>query len=591
MWKDRVYYVLCDGFDELFAGFCHEIYGESNSLPIETSVISNKSSELIENFINNSYLVNSSSKHILNDIEKLKQQANRDTMHDFIKNLNSGKNQNQDSTNDNYTDTELIMLLKLEAMASNDELEKTVTFARTSLLECKNDGLKIKILSILIELYEDNDRTHDAIKVCDEVIEIDSNNTNYYIKKSNLVSDYDEKMRILDRAIDIDPYYARLFYEKAILLETRFFSNSLPFNGEEHSEIISILNTGITRSPSLSNNCWSKKFDFIQKTSKSSETEQLEEIVLELEEQDKHAPIVLRKKLSLLDKNIDSQEKNEFLDLIKESKNKAVNKYKWIYSLIYIDALSKFNVLDDLRVEIEELLTSNENNNSHKILVNIASKELKKFDDLNTAINLLEKSIAMKVDSNAVGRLSTLYQYANNTEKAHKLLKAHKKEFVYESYLLLLLPLYTKRNEYEKAEQVSKELSIRSLFAGEHFIEQNYLLIKKGSYHEALAQLHSQLSQGNFRLEMSTEIVNYELCRKRTGKKVSKERLNNLLEFTKDSSMKAAIHSLLDDHDKAINVLEKELAEDNESKYICSEWPVFDDLRENSDFKILFKLQ
>lgn len=590
LWKDRVYYVLCDdGFDELFAEISHGIYGESDSLPIETSIISSKSSELIENFVTNTFLKNSNSKHIAHDIEKLKQQVNRDTIYDFIKDLNAGKTKDVSIT-DNFTDTELILLLKLEDMASKEDFEKAVKLARSSLLECKKDGLRIKILNILIDLYEDNDKTLEAINVCDEIIEIDNNNLNYYIKKSKLVSSFDEKMRIIDCALIIDPYNSKLYYEKAILLEAMFFSNSFSNSSKEYLEIINILDTGILRSPEMTNSCWDQKFNFIQKASPQcdSENELLCQIVACLEEQDKFAPIVLRQKLSLLDYDAKTDEVTNYLSLITEGQNKAMKKYKWIYSIIRINALSKFNMLDELREEIEEILAIHENSNNHKILFNIGSKELEKFNDLESAIKLLEKSLAIEAIDNTVRRLATFYTYNNNTSKAKELIETHKKLFLEEEYLSMLLNIYLHESEFDKAIRVSDELTKASSLPGMYFIEQNYVFLKKGDYETALAQLHSKLSQANFRLEMSTEIVNHELCRKKTVNKVSKERLNNLLDFTSSFSTKAAIYALLDNQEDAIKELKKQIDKDHESKYIFRDWPVFDNLKGNSDFELLF---
>jgi hypothetical protein len=73
LWKDKVYFVEIDGFDELFA----EVYSFDNSsseLPISTLSISRKPSEMVANILGSKWLQSTSSPILQNAYEVLKKQ-------------------------------------------------------------------------------------------------------------------------------------------------------------------------------------------------------------------------------------------------------------------------------------------------------------------------------------------------------------------------------------------------------------------------------------------------------------------------------------------------------------------------------------
>ena len=87
LWKDRVYYVKIDGFDELMA----EIHSKLNEsiLPIDNSYLNERKNELIEQLITNPMLINTTCKFIQDDFARLSKAKEQNIVKNFFKYINS----------------------------------------------------------------------------------------------------------------------------------------------------------------------------------------------------------------------------------------------------------------------------------------------------------------------------------------------------------------------------------------------------------------------------------------------------------------------------------------------------------------------
>jgi len=70
LWKDRVYYVEIEGYDELMAQLHVSLNG--GELPIDSNYLDQRKDSIIENIINNSFLSNTQNQFIKKDLDRLK---------------------------------------------------------------------------------------------------------------------------------------------------------------------------------------------------------------------------------------------------------------------------------------------------------------------------------------------------------------------------------------------------------------------------------------------------------------------------------------------------------------------------------------
>ncbi|HFD32121.1 MAG TPA: hypothetical protein ENJ28_05340 [Gammaproteobacteria bacterium] len=573
LWKDKVYYVLCDGFDELLAEINHSVYGDS--LPIDTTVISSKSTDLISNFVTNKCLQNSKSEFIKNDIEKLNKQNKQNNIYDFLKQLNSDR---ESSLNDDdYTDSEIIMLLSLEDSVSRKDYDGTEKLVRKYIGLCKKDDLKIRILNLLIDSYEMQNRLKEALKICDEVLDIDDRNPRIYLKKFKLLTGFNEKCDVLNLAIELDPYYYKSYYHKARLMIEGYLSDSLDDKEKTYDEINEIIDIGIQRYPCIRNECWDTKFDFLVEVKRKVKDAKnsLMQIIEALEIQDKFSPKVLNMKLDLIDSSAKKEVVDEYINTIKIAKGKANKKQIWIYNLLELDALSKFNRIDELKAKTSKLLSYPSSLTNYRILIRVAIVKLKKLDDLESAIDLLKNAVEIKHTKSSVETLVNYFTYNGEIESAEKLLLDNEILFNREEYLVNLQDIYQANLDFDKALNVVRELEELSTWPNIYLSKRVYILMKLDRYKDAMGVLKEYLSDNNYSLESEVEIVNYEFCNKKCGRKVHKERLGNLLKYTDSDQTKAAIYALLDDIDNVIIHLKKAFKFNFVIKYTSKDWPVF----------------
>lgn len=187
LWKDKVYCVQIDGFDELFTEFC----GIANIRP---SLVDNPSESKRENCIskfvsdyNNSEIKN---KWISDFIEEISNNKNNQDLSDLIRQLNENKNSNLSSE-------QLKSLLMIETLIKKGDTQKALDLVEEKLLEERDEDLienyhilKIRILKIL-------DKKDLALKLIDKLIEKDEFDIKYHIWKLSFIKNNVDKISYL----------------------------------------------------------------------------------------------------------------------------------------------------------------------------------------------------------------------------------------------------------------------------------------------------------------------------------------------------------------------------------------------------------
>ncbi|UUG50589.1 SIR2 family protein [Acinetobacter baumannii] len=116
LWKDKVYCVKIDGFDQLFAELNNELginlkqFSEKNSLKID---------KCIENFIKDDFNL-SSNDYIRKDLLKLKEKSNNQDISELIAKLN------ESNQNNNLSSIEFKQILEIQNLILTGSFNKTV---------------------------------------------------------------------------------------------------------------------------------------------------------------------------------------------------------------------------------------------------------------------------------------------------------------------------------------------------------------------------------------------------------------------------------------------------------------------------------
>jgi tetratricopeptide (TPR) repeat protein len=583
LWKERAYFVIVDGFDEVLAEINSIIPG--GSLPIDTSFISDKSNTIIDSFLSNDILINSKSKVINGDMRRLESERKKDKVFSLVKKINT-KNDDGDVGN-KYDDEELMKLLKVEDFMQSKQYKSVIDYVK-EIMPGSRKGVKVRLLSAMYKAYVELELNKKAMSVCDDLLEIEPFNSVYYINKARVVEDVKEKIRLLDEGIEKEPYFSGVYYEKAKVL-MRVIAEAYGKDKDRYlAELECTLNTCVMRGPGVSNRCWSLKFDFVKKYggSLSDKKRKQNEILEKLSNQDANSPVVFRMRADLLD--YDGDDVGGIDKLIRDidaaiSRTESDDKGPEL-NVIKCEILlnsARYDELDDLVSNLDELEVMSDNQSYDDFKVDMF---VKGYGDLKSAEPILLKSVTEKRNSHHVGELVNVYLYMDEPDKAKDILVEHGCLLTGFGKSKYWTDYYDSVGDYEQALKCLNESSRISGIDGYEIAQKVYFYIKKGDSKEGEKVARGYLESIDFDSRAAVLIINYELARKNNGKKIDKARLDKLISLTDSPSVKAAGYALIGDIDECLSKVEGIFKKDSSAIYLFRKWPVFDSIRDNPKY-------
>lgn len=179
-WRDKVYPVIIDGFDELFAEVHSKLTGAG--LDFESNIKNSKQQQIKKNILENSgELVKNI--FIREDIQKIKDANNKQEISDFLSNIN-----NLDE-NKSLSLTELRNLLEIEDLLKKEDNEKAFKLAEDLYYNSDTDRVKTFYISMLIRISKQKDDKSSCRTWCDKLLDIDPHNSAYIIRRSKFYDD------------------------------------------------------------------------------------------------------------------------------------------------------------------------------------------------------------------------------------------------------------------------------------------------------------------------------------------------------------------------------------------------------------------
>lgn len=158
LWRDKVYYVLIDGFDEFFAELNLKL---TKSLSLEQNLTNNKTSKIIESYTSNKHLLQSKSDIIRSDIERLSKQKAKSNISRLIQELSE---KDQVSKLD---DTEIAALMTIETLLQDKNYNEAIKQCQEELNKSPEIEMKTSITAQLAKAYTLADLNDKAIE-CNE---------------------------------------------------------------------------------------------------------------------------------------------------------------------------------------------------------------------------------------------------------------------------------------------------------------------------------------------------------------------------------------------------------------------------------------
>ncbi|WP_146095883.1 SIR2 family protein [Xanthomonas arboricola] len=577
LWRERVYFVEVDGFDEIMASLHNDLLGDS--LPIDTSLFTEKPKATINRFCDNNHLIKSLSPVISRDLDKLRKINEREELLKIFRGLKRGE---AEDGNDVLDDKEFIATMEIRRLVNSADFDLARARIDKELTSSPSKRLKEDLLDLRVMVEDLSGNAAAAINSLDDMINSDPKEQSLYLRKSLFIHRHEEKLAVIACAEEIDPFDEDVTSAKIDCLLEGYRTGT----AENHSSIISqiknLIDECLGRDPGHRNPVWWSALEYYRSIDlpKSKIKESLDELIEKLSNVNPNSLIylkflLLRWSLSKEDQST-SQAEQVVSKIAKVKSNKPVSereKYEWLE----MDALKKFNRNSDLSRKISEIDVNSDLNNRPEFLIRKADFLLAEGGNLSGAIEAARGAVRSKRRTSDLIRLSTFLRYAKDSSSIAELFE--KKGYVLNSYEKSRL----KQDELVAKNDIEGYLTcIRSLYAQKsssvgNTTEESHTLILLKRYDEAARVAKSMLEKVNWDKEHASLIVNYELAESRAGRSWNKRRISEVAESTKSELERAGCMYFLGNHEKAKAIMLAECRSDKENLFILSSWAIFDD--------------
>lgn len=581
LWKDRVFFVEIDGFDELFAEINRKL--NNGALPIDDAFLSRAHQETIIKELTENTLLNlsDSSSYLAEDCSKLKAHFEDNLANDFLKYIRDQKTE-QSKTNKN---TRTSKRLPFEELTLEDkrELNDLVTEAfglghsqivlqklqSKNIFALEDSRLKLELLELEAELLKDM-KDDDVRKYFDELIRLNPSNERYYEIAANRSLDIKQALDYLAQASVkfCNDYYIINAYTLRLL---NFCEEGIIQN--DFQNLLEKINTNISQSlelfPYIDNLAYSYKARYFQlKYAHDIEKkqEEQEKLCKEVIEKYKYHPQTINiLRLAKFSELNESYIKNALDFYSKADNEKDIEK-------ITIELIQWYDSRHELEKAFDTFNEFETNYNSSDRYKYVKAKILMVNEYFEDALELFT---SMPTDRDAVENIMTIMSYKNQFSELDKFYNTLKnKQDFFEHYLSVM------GKHKELVEIYADKYSHNKLTMSE-LISYAYSLLKIGSYSDVVALLKPYFDNPQFC--DAAIIVNYQFARLKidpnSAKKIKEKIKEKIFEhkyINYSAFEKFGAACVVGDIKEIVSYLGKIVKEKPINKYIVQKWPVLE---------------
>lgn len=577
LWRDKVYYVLIDGFDEFFAELNLKL---TKSLSLEQNLTNNKTSKIIESYTSNKHLLQSKSDIIRSDIERLSKQKAKSNISRLIQELSE---KDQVSKLD---DTEIAALMTIETLLQDKNYNEAIKQCQEELNKSPEIEMKTSITAQLAKAYTLADLNDKAIECNEQLKKLDPNDPKPYIAISSIETETAKKINIIEDAIKIAPFDYLPYDKKGAVLVEKYAYLPLSQKAQIQEEARSCLIKSTLLNPSYKNPSWGKLYDLehASDSSKSEKKQKLSDLIIKLDEQGPYNPKSIILKTHFKANYCEEQEQQEYFEELQTYKTKVKNKDRLGFKKELLKAAHKFQMEKKSRELIDEILHDADENKDSEAIIAAGVILAEQFGDFTRAASVLESAKNITDYYEPLRTLITCQVLTRETNKAEETLKIIKENFNSAAYLRAASELYDFMQLPKKSLEASKLLLETTKDQYRYTSLHAYNHIKNNEPEIAKRILSEFLTENNFDRNLTSEIVNFEISKRALGSKCDKGRLAEILNFASSDLEKSAIYALLDENQKAIELLRNTIKKDKTNITSALYWPVYDNLKGEKEF-------
>lgn len=594
LWKDRVYYIEIDGFDEFMAELNNSL--NQGNLPVDDSYFGYAHQELlIKKLIDNKFLCGTSSAILKSDMNKIKQRVKSTKIDDFMNFLREEREEGVVKTSDRNKplrrsklkeltkeQNEIVLKIKDIGLLKRSIKEAIKIIENFKPFELEDSQFKLELLEIYADFIIKGD-DEEVKKYADELIRLNPDEERYYVIASNNSCRYEQGYDYLKKAItkfENDYYINNKFAEYILNYCEDVFVDNVKLGFID--EAIDSLNKSISLYKSIDNIAYFHLVRAYQlkyandTTNKNNKVKEIKDQIRTLS--DKHPNY-----LKAMNITNDDQLSDDTFSSYKEYYMKADNPIA-VESIVieYIMWLKgKGNLVKQLAVmeEYEAGFIPSENYLRVKIDYLIRNEE---FDKAMTILD------SIKIDASVIANKMELLYYMGKDEELDNYYNSLPKHFDVE------LAYYKAKRDDENIIKVLEERKERfGELAINELVALSFSYLKLRRYTDADTLLKPYYD--NPQMKTGEIIINY-LYAKYNGDKTSlskkaKEKIINKDNVVFSNDVIAVAWHFAGNDDKSLDFLQKEINMRPAHKYDVLNWPVLYDLKNNNRFLKITKLK
>lgn len=588
LWKDRVYFVEIDGFDELMAFFNQKL--NAGKLPIDDEFLGYEHQKrIVKDLTENHFLEQTESSILIEDCKRLNTRFADSMMNDFMAFVKDKQSQDAGKRYRRHpvkreslipltkSEKDIIDKISTNAFVFNNKNKALQLIDQNDISTLEDSMFKVELLEMKADLSKNLD-DNEIKDYFDELIRLNPAQQKYYIIAANRSHNYEQKKNYYKQAMIYfkNDYYTYNRYAECVInhVEDSMDKSSL------HDDIIQAqiaLETSINLYSSISNEARLLKARIInvgfqgQKDQKKKASKELADSVWELST---YAPItfsVLREckddrySEENLKKSIEYYSYSDDSGLLEDCYKNLCVYYQEKHSFEDIKATwdnyeSSFIPSDDFLIFKTRMLVDHE-------YVKEALNIINDHEQNSAFIKLKMKILSMQGD---LEELDLYYDSLNNNDPDLKLVYLEASHKYTEMCLHYSMAI-------DKKEQLSEN----------DVIQYSYALLQDKKYKECLSFLKPYYD--NPAHKNGVIIINYLFAKKKDNPKYDvvkkvKELIIEHKYINYSDAEKVGAYALAEMKGEMYSYLRKELSKAPSFKYSVKDWPIIEKYRNDKTF-------
>jgi hypothetical protein len=580
LWKDRVFWIDIEGFDQCFAQLHSNLMGPE--LPINTGLFNQQHLKIYDRYLNNDALRASTCTVIQDHLSRIAKEKNSDEIASEFKAFAFPTDEvNKSSESEDWTYEDYQINFHIQKLAKTKNFQGVIEYALGRLAYVSDPDRRIRLLTNAYGAAKTVNDVAKATEIADRLIDEAPKMSKYYRFKASVVDDLDEKLEIISQAIRVNPFTPINYVRKGRFLLSKGEASSSTERDALHDEVSGCIDTALRVSPSLSNPAWNLKFDFaIDYRRDKKQDADLLVAIDRLEEQSPYSPELMDLKLSFCKyKNTRDLKGEDIIDSIDNARASYYSDPNVEGTIVLIDALQHFDEKDRLRgllLECDEIPKYSQ----HSRFIRAKSLAIAEvLADIPRAIKTVQEYSKFENDDDLVALLIDFLADVGRIEDAEKMLNTFSYMFEHNKLQDKFIMINDYKDDLSAAFDALARKRSNKYTEREIAMDHSYLYLRSGEFKRAKDVAHNFLKAVNFDVRHEVLILNYEFACQKTGGNIHKPRLSSLLSASRSRRSRAVANVLLGNRGEALAMFREFLSNQYTESVNVLRWPILESMR------------